>query len=119
MFFFLLAAPPTAQPQAQLSYLGGSGVEGGQGSNDYNYGESTVLGPRHCARVGQESALVLLPPHPRGASTRAHSLFEIYGGGIMTLNELLQARTTSPSAMARSRYKQMRNTPITIPAMCG
>jgi hypothetical protein len=23
---------------AQLSYLGGAGVEGGQGSNDYNYG---------------------------------------------------------------------------------
>jgi len=47
--FFLLASP-TPQPQARLSYLGGSGVEGGQGSNDYNYGESTVLGQRSCAR---------------------------------------------------------------------
>lgn len=24
--------------RAQLSYIGGAGVEGGQGSNDYNYG---------------------------------------------------------------------------------
>ena len=36
---------PPPQPQSQLSYLGGAGVEGGQGSNDYNYGGSL------CARV--------------------------------------------------------------------
>ena len=43
------------QPQAQLSYLGGAGVEGGQGSNDYNYGMPTIRGrnPVHtlCARA--------------------------------------------------------------------
>ncbi len=26
------------QAEARLAYIGGSGVEGGQGSNDYNYG---------------------------------------------------------------------------------
>jgi hypothetical protein len=62
---FFLLAPPTPQPQARLSYLGGSGVEGGQGSNDYNYGESTVLGPRSCAR-GQRLTL------PCRATTAMH-----------------------------------------------
>jgi hypothetical protein len=33
----------TSRKSAQLSYLGGAGVEGGQGSNDYNYGDSLPL----------------------------------------------------------------------------
>jgi hypothetical protein len=60
VFCFLLSSP-TPQPQARLSYLGGSGVEGGQGSNDYNYGESTVLGPRSCAGGGSARTLSCRP----------------------------------------------------------
>jgi hypothetical protein len=39
----------TNKAAAQLSYLGGAGVEGGQGSNDYNYGAlrgPSILAPR-------------------------------------------------------------------------
>ena len=36
--FALLVVSKNAS--ASLSYLGGAGVEGGQGSNDYNYGNS-------------------------------------------------------------------------------
>jgi hypothetical protein len=39
MFQLLIVS---SRKSAQLSYLGGAGVEGGQGSNDYNYGEPPI-----------------------------------------------------------------------------
>jgi len=38
--FALLVVSSSKNASASLSYLGGAGVEGGQGSNDYNYGNS-------------------------------------------------------------------------------
>ena len=64
---------PPAQPQSQLSYLGGAGVEGGQGSNDYNYGGCFLSASGRVSAAAPLLRALLHAAQAGVASSDAHS----------------------------------------------